>query len=52
MQYIYIESSMNGFIKFEVKELKKKRKNSKRSFQKLLRKQSQILIEEFICIRR
>lgn len=26
MQYIYIESSMNGFIKFEVKELKKKEK--------------------------
>lgn len=24
--YIYIESSMNGFIKFEVKELKKKEK--------------------------
>lgn len=34
---------MNAFIKFEVKKLKTK-KNSEHSFQKLLRKQYQILI--------
>lgn len=50
-RYINIESTMNGFIKFEVKKLKTK-KIVNVHFRNCCANNCQILIEEFIYIRR
>lgn len=50
-RYINIESTMNGFIKFEIKKLKTK-KIVNVHFRNCCANNCQILIEEFIYIRR